>query len=775
MEYILYYKKDKTLKYTKDTNVIFNLYYQKAKIPPKKHINKYMSKNSDKITEYFKQYGIKEGINKIKRDISKIEETIPLYDPYSKNLYLINKMDVYNRVVHQYYRFPDYHMYQELKKKYKKMEPKMKQTKKQALEKNLGEFETGSQIHYRKLRKVERFKKLNLMIQFLKSFDLDIMLTTYIKVFYYYSNEVGKNLILCLRPSFLPHFRHITPYYTRSELINIALNMELIKPDESYYDSKEVKKLCKIIKKNDISKEILLNHQLHIIKKDKVGLVQYYSLQGSYFVNEYMRGYARYKYQNRLLEDKILSVWNLVNNAPKFDKSYTLYRFIQDDPHLRDLKIGSKYTVPGFMSTTRDPFYRSDTYDFGFILIKVKIPKGIKGVALCMETISHFPSEQEIILSPLSILKLVKKDENASYYHTDDKHESKIRIRYEFEYIGKKKILIPKREKYIDHDKPIDFLKLKINDTITMEERIKIFLKKYVNPMFQFKYKIKNKTYTMITEWYDSTGAYKDFYASTTDNGFCMYTMKDNYITFMIELGEDDVGPYMYVNYYFKYSVARRQLDIDVKDFIYFLATVGYYFKVNTVIIYADYLSCDFINEIKDALEHKYQKYYYGGNYCVDIYNYLKDGMKKYDKKIDSTVLKPQFKYYQLDRLKKINPIKILKKSDRDEIYQIYHQAYKNYSPKERDNLADFYIWMVNNYCFILDELVKKMHRLFSDENPFENDYYILDSGAYLYNNEYISILPKYDQEYDVERIKKSKNEYRLNPNRRQRRLTIKK
>ena len=41
------------------------------------------------------------------------------------------------------------------------------------------------------------------------------------------------------------------------------------------------------------------------------------------------------------------------------------------------------------------------------------MPKNKKGVALCIETVSHFADEEEIILSPLSVLKLVR---NQSVY-----------------------------------------------------------------------------------------------------------------------------------------------------------------------------------------------------------------------------------------------------------------------------------------------------------------------------------------------------------------------
>jgi hypothetical protein len=156
---------------------------------------------------------------------------------------------------------------------------------------------------------------------------------------------------------------------------------------------------------------MLINHQNYIVENDMVGLVQYYTIQGSYFMNQYMRNMTRYEYKNEYLEENIKKMWKLVLNAPKFDNEYILYRFVETDEYISNLKIGDIYMDNGFMSTTRDPFYRNDLYKFGFILIKIKIPKGIKGVGLCLEMLSHFPEEEEIILPPLTELKLISTTE----------------------------------------------------------------------------------------------------------------------------------------------------------------------------------------------------------------------------------------------------------------------------------------------------------------------------------------------------------------------------
>lgn len=771
MQCILYFKKDKTLKFVKYEEILDKLYYLEAKVPTIKNIKEYIKKGDDpEIINYIDDKSPQILINEIKKEISQIDYKIPLYDEYTKNLYIIPREQVYKKVIYQSYRFPNKQLIDFLIKKKLELEPLIeKLNKKTDLEKNLGEFEVTSDIHYKILQKKvilkREYRKLDLMLDFLKSFDINTLQTTYIKAFYYYSDEVGKNITICIRPSFLPHFKHINPYYTRSELINLALNMELIKPSNKFYNQENVMELCDLVKENDITADTILKHQEHIIKNNKIGIIQYYSLQGSYFMNKYLRNISNDDYKNELLENIIISMWKLINSAPAFDKSYTLYRFIKNDNYLRHLKIGDTFIDPSFISTTRDPFYRSETYKFGFILIKIKIPKDIEGIGLCIESFSHFPEEEEIVLHPLSILRLDKKDNNALYYHTDNYYASNITTRYEFTYIGKEKLRLIEKQP-VNKSSTIDFLKIKSIDSLTVYEKIKYFINEYVNKIFQFTVLIGNKEIDLIIEWYDSTNAYKNFYAATTNNGFSLYTIINNYISFFIEIGEDNDETYMYVNYYFKYASSSKESLLNDNDFIDFLSRLAYYFGITNIIIYSEYISCDLQRKI---IKEKDIRLYHGGNYCLDFYNYLKFKEKRFQKKnnnIDTTVLKPLFSYYDLDRLKNTDPHKILNKDDRDEIYQIYVKIYKNIFGEEMNNLSDFYIWMVENNCIYVNTLVDKMNRLYTENNPFDNDFYKLDSSAYLYNKGMIAEIPffKKSKENISKITEKSipKNEYRL-------------
>lgn len=704
---ILFNINDKILEIIDKVKVLDYIYLSDYRLPT---LNDFMNNKNNDIIKFikknFKNLEHNEIIRYIQKYISKIDIKIPLYDTYSNNMYLISKENVYHRVTHNHYRFTDRSFYKDLK------------------EQKIGFKKTDDILEKRKQRKI------NLMIEYLSQFDLEILQDTYIKVFYYYANEIGKNITLCKRPSFLPHFLHIIPYYSRSELINLALNMKLIKSNSVYYDQEKVEKLCKIIRNNDISADTILAHQVYMVNKNKVGIIQYYSLQGSFFMNQYLRNQATYDTRNEYLEGLITSMWETINDAPEFDKSYTVYRFIENDSYLSHLKIGDEFEDPGFISTTRDPFYNSNVFKFGFILIKINIPAHMKGVALCIETISHFPKEEEIILSPLSILKLEKKDDNCIYYHTDNNFATRVQTRYEFTYIGKKSISMQKRIHAVP--KLIDFMELDRCSSMSIQEKIKMFTKKYAHTMFQYRSNIGNTELTIALEWYDATEAYRNFYASSIQNGFMMYNINDNSTSFTMEIGENKEGVYMYVNYYFRYTMTSRNKEISEEDLIKFISSVGYFFNIPTIVIYADYSSCD-IGQTKSP-----DKKIYGGNYCVDFYNYIKYGIKRF-KSIDTTVMRPKVGYYQLDRLKSTKPEKILNKDDKDELYQIYMKTYIPFVSEDKNNLSDFYIWVIDNHCYLSQSLTQKMYRLYFHLNPFIQDYYVLDPTAYLYNKNLIA------------------------------------
>ena len=154
----------------------------------------------------------------------------------------------------------------------------------------------------------------------------------------------------------------------------------------------------------------------------------------------------------------------------------------------------------------------------------------------------------------------------------------------------------------------------------------------------------------------------------------------------------------------------------------------------------------------------------YGGSYCNDIYKFLSNGIKRYEiENILNVELRPKFLYDDLNQLNNISPSKILSKVDRDELYQLYDKLFLPDSKK--DTIANFYIWLVeNNKCYIIDELVNKLDRLFGDNNPFKNDIYLLDPNTFLYNRKYIKFYPTYsNMNYKLKRdiIKQYNHDFR--------------
>jgi hypothetical protein len=669
-----------------------------------KEIKDYINTSSDIIKE-------------MKREISQIETKVPLFDVYGSNIFLIDKYDVYDRVTNQFYRFPDKKVLDTLEEKYNKM-------------KNTN---ISDPLEERHLRKIE------LMIKFMNYFDLDLLYKTYVYVFYKYSKYLGQKITTCKRPSFLPQFNHILPYFTQQEIINILRNNGE-KVDEKI-DENEIALLCEKVKKQEMSYTVLLNHKKYITNNKNMGFIQFYTLQGSFMMNQYLRNQTIYKNQNVYLENLIIPMWKIILESPEFDKKYTLYRFVKSDSYIQNLKIGDIFTEKGFMSTTRNPFYNFDD-KFGLILIKINVPANTKGVALCLETVSYFPEEQEVIFPPASKFKLIKKDMDCEYYHTNVKFSSQVKTRYEFDWIlngeiGFSRIIDPLPIK------KVDFLKIERKIGASLMEKLKDFERQYINDANQFKIDLGGKELTILQEWYDSTDVYKNFYAVESENGFSIYSIYDSHILFFIEIGEVNSVPQMHVNYYVKYTSVDPNKVIGDENLMLFYSQVAYHFDIHTVIIYANYLSCNQSAGISDIQRYQdmskgdlVDKKLFGGTFCVDFYGYFTTNKKKYsDLNILNVELYPKFSYYDLDDLKRLSPQKMLIKEDR-ELYQVYHKIYK--LTKNNDTISDFYIWLKDTYCYLIENFTLKIDRILGSNNPFRKDYYILDPISYLYNRKYI-------------------------------------
>ena len=135
---LLYNTDNKILEFVKEDDVLNNLYFLKSKFPTKENITDYLKHGTDKeILKYLKDKDPENILKEIKGKISRIDYSIPLYDVFTKNLYLINKDNVYRRIVYDYYRFPDKSLVKQLQQKKEKLKKKIKpDNKREKEEKN---------------------------------------------------------------------------------------------------------------------------------------------------------------------------------------------------------------------------------------------------------------------------------------------------------------------------------------------------------------------------------------------------------------------------------------------------------------------------------------------------------------------------------------------------------------------------------------------------------------------------------------------------------------
>jgi hypothetical protein len=649
---------------------------------------------------------------KIKEQLSDIEGKIPLYDIYTSNLYLIYPENLYFRITYNHYRFPTTKLLETLEEEFKNKE------------------KTGDIIEDRKIEKYQ------LIIKFLNNFNLKILEATFYRTMYKSSPELGKNLLFCKRPSFNKYIHNSKPYYSRIEIINMARNIGL-KVDLTNLSDEKIEDLCLQVRKNDINQKILIDHQKYIIKSNLLGLIQYYTVQGSSNLNSYLRNPKFLLIKNDTYNEIIKNLWNLCLDAPKFDNSYIIYRFIHDDIFLSELKVGDIFQDKGFMSTTRDPFYKSNSYSFGFILLKIKIPKNIKGVGLCLEGCSHFPHEQEIIFPPLTKFKLLSRDSNIEYYHTDLDINTKIKTKYEFEWVGNEKPQI-NFNKIEDNLKLIDFSGKPESKSLVLAERIKRFNISSLSSTGRFLININGKEFTIIAENYNSIGAYKNFYGIKTETGYSLYCVYNNYLLFFIELGTVNNSDQLHVNYYVKYNTLNKEQIISNTEFITMLAEIGYFFSVDNIIIYSEYKPCFTFNDDEII-----------GNYCEDFYLYLKENKKRFfDENIVEIELSTAFSYYDLDQLKELKVENFFTKID-GELFQLYDKSYKIDS--NDSSIADYLIWIIENKCYLIDKFLEKLKTIYIKINPFKRDMYILNCYTFLYNRGKFNAYSNYYYDIEIE------------------------
>lgn len=533
---------------------------------------------------------------KDKIKLSRYEDYIPMYDIYSESIYAINKINLHYRLIECHYRFINIEIYNWIK------------------------------ILYEKYKKIQL--KNNLKI--ISNYDLNLLINTSYKTLYKYSPVLGLKVSICKKNSFHPFIKNLVPYYTKLELIKLGQNMAIIKHDmnleelvnyEVHYD------ICKKVSSNDVSFNEIQNHHNYIIKSNSIAWMCFYSFFGSFLFNKYLRNNLKI---NTQFYNGLKKIINVFENAPIINNDYYMYRFIWNDKFLENLDINDIIIDNGFISTTRDPFYSPGLYgDFGLILLKIKIPKNKIGIGLFIEIFSLFPKEEEFILTPYAKLKLISKDNNFKYYHTNKEFENLINKKYEFEYIDYDKTLI--KNLYLKLEKNIynKYKSYSIEDIYILGldriSLIKKFIEIYSNN-YQINLKIKNsKNYSFNYQWFDSSrdSSYEKLYYNKMRDGILLSIFNDDgYPILNIELGYK-----MVVNYLNQFYLSNKIEHIN-NEIIEIIFNIGRIFSYDKILIYHDYESFIIFKENYNDIDHLFLITKLFNNF---IYKYLKFNYKFYE------------------------------------------------------------------------------------------------------------------------------------------------
>lgn len=733
MEILLYFPNTKDIKIIKD-NIIDELYYNLAIIPSIEQIKKIKKLNTKEASILIDNY---------KKYISSINYKLPLFDYRTKNIILVDNNNIYNKVIYDYLRFPDDKIID-------------------LLNNTINQFKKLSN----KTDWIEQYiEKLNKNLNFLNNYDINILKKTYLDTFLN-TNPNTKELTNCIRPSYLPYQKYQSPYYNKSELISMACNLEIIKNEKKpwNYSESELCNICNQLSKYEINTKTLIYNQLYILYNNAKSYIQYYTLFGSYYINTYLRNKNYIK--DTELDKHIDNFFQLMKKAPPIDSNYEVYRFIDNDEYLSHLNKNDIFIEDSFISTTRDPFYSSKSNVFGFILIKIKLPKNIEGISLLIETYSNYQYEQEILLMP-GRLKLIYIDNEFKYYHWNKLDENKIIKKYVFEYIEPLKYNIDfYTSKYLNTNiiiPEIDFYKINY-EGITINEKVLNFFNTLIkiNLRRTFYSKIGNKKYQFYAYYLIQNKIYSKYFFLQRDEpnnknlGDEIYLTIQNINNGNIELFIE-IRNIISVNYYFRYAGVANHFNQN--DLLHFLAGLAKALEINTIIIHGDYSS--YINiveniliESKDNLFENFSTIQNIDNpdmnilnlytadintYCIDLINYIFNNKKYY---YNNDFIDRKIPYHMIDSLDNIKFIHLYDKyknyiDNIDPIYRIYRKNDKDIS------LLELYKIIHINYPYLIPKYQNLIYLSFPKNVIYPwHFYYIFKPFDYLFSNNIIKYIP---------------------------------
>ena len=639
---------------------------------------------------------IKNKSDKIK--LSEYNEFIPMYDIYSEKIYPISKENLYYRLIECHSRFITEEIKQWITNKFKKTK--------------------------------DANQSYNLEI--IENYDIKTLLETSYKTLYKNSHKLGLSISICKRNSFNKYSRHLTPYYTKYELIKLGLNMKIINHESNskldLNDEQVHYKICKKISKNDISSQEILEHTKFIIASNISPLIANYSFMGSYYMNRYLRGVS--KEPDHFLITIINKLASTMMNSPQLNNDYYLYRFIWDDSFIKKLQIGDTFIDEGFISTTRDPFYSPGLKsNFGLILVKIKIPKN-KNIGLLIENLSLFPKEEEYLLPPKTELKLISKDNKFKYYHVNSQFENLIESKYEFELIGSKFKPIKNINNY-DSFKVLDHASANIyTHEDSKIEIIRYFLRDYKVSNNQLNLEVDGRKYIIYYNWFDGTDSYKNLYYNKTGIHFTVYD-DNEYPYINIEFGDDMIVNYLNQFYFYNKKRAIDKLDMEL------ILRFAYIFKYNTFRLYLEYENFSDISGTQH-ISASDTSYLYTNMYCNSLYMYLKEN-KKFYSNLEEYVdfFKFDFGYWKLNKL--------LDSQMSSDLQSRFKSLYD-----KQLTIKEFIIDIIENNFYYYAKL-NDLFIQYEINNIFEKLYLDVDVGAYHQSKN--NVIDKTEIPYEINKL----------------------
>ena len=501
---------------------------------------------------------------KFKELLSTDDNVIPLYDISNNKLFFVKKKNIYYLIKENYFR------------------PLSEKLIKFIQDNNLNE---------------------NGIIEIINYFDFHILENILLKFIYYNTKEVAGDLTYLRNPAYI-NFLNINPYLKKSSITNTALNMQIITIDELPISSTKLYSLYHKITQYLFNSDEILSHLEHITHHKMSKIINFYTLYGSYFLNNYIRNP---KYYDENYELQINKITNLIRSSPKLDSDKVIFRYLQDDSFLKVRKKGDIYIENSFMSCTRKPNLTTSS-EFGFILLKIHLPSNMEGCCLFLEGDSVFKDEKEIILGPGSRLKLLSIDDNVEFYVFDKNLQRNIRKKYEFQYMGNEHFdlnNILKNARNYEHKftlnktevprqyllggslnppniQNIDLILTSIEGN-NLEDKIDYFWENFGRKYRRFNLNLPNGDIKlMYCNYYNSTEIYGKFFQYKINDGFFMYSFNEHQeIDLFIEIGDKII-----VNFPSKFLSIK-----PYKETLLLASIIGYSFRINVIDYYPEFVS----------------------------------------------------------------------------------------------------------------------------------------------------------------------------------------